>query len=335
MSNGAIRYSTWKRRSVSVSAVVVALVVLVPSLLVLVPVAAIYDLARRRNLPTVRMLLLGVCYLAWEVVAITASAVLWLATGFGRFAGTGWSLRAHRRLQARWVNSILRLAATLLHLRLEVVGADLLAPGPIVVLCRHASMVDTLIPAKLLFDAGLDVRYVLKTELAWDPALDIIGHRLPNHFVDRSGSNTAAEVDSLERLARGAGASDAVVIFPEGTRWTPAKHERAVARLIETDPALGARAALRRFTMPPRPAGTLAVLEGAPDADVLILSYTGLEGLAGPADALRLVPFSHPVKVNLRRLPRSQIPATVSERVEWLNDQWATVDTWIAENYAP
>ena len=64
MSNGAIRYSTWKRRSVSVSAVVVALVVLVPSLLVLVPVAAIYDLARRRNLPTVRMLLIAVCYLA-------------------------------------------------------------------------------------------------------------------------------------------------------------------------------------------------------------------------------------------------------------------------------
>jgi len=290
MSNGTVRNSTWKRRSVSVPAVGVALVVLVPSLVVLVPVAAVCDLVRGRNLPTVRMLLFGVCYLAWEVVAVTTSAGLWLAAGFGKWIDRPWSIRAHRRLQERWVNSLLGLASTLLHLRLDITGTEVLAPGPVVVLCRHASVVDTLIPARLLIEAGLDVRYVLKTELVWDPALDIIGHRLPNHFVDRSGSNTAAEVAALERLARGVGSSDAVVIFPEGTRWTPAKHER------------------------------------------VILSYTGLEGFAGPADALRMVPFAHPVKVNLRRIPRSEIPVTARERSEWLVDQWATVDAWVAEN---
>ena len=277
MNIGTVRDSTWKRRSLSIPAVFVALVMVMPLLVVLVPAAAVYDLVRGRNLPTVRMLLFGTSYLAWEAVVVTASAALWILTGFGRFMGRPWWIRAHQRLQARWVDSLLGLAATLLHLRLEIDGADALARGPLIVLCRHASMVDTLIPARLLHDAGINVRYVLKTELAWDPALDIIGHRLPNHFIDRSGSNTPAELDALEHLARGAGPSDAVVIFPEGTRWTPAKHDRAVSTMAERDPVSAARIAAHRYTMPPRPAGTLAVLDGAPAADVVILSYTRLE----------------------------------------------------------
>jgi len=334
MDMAGVRDSTWRRRSLSVPAVLIALVILIPSLVVLVPAAAAFDLARGRNLPTARMLLFGTCYLAWEVIAVTASAGLWLATGFGTFAARPWSIRAHQRLQTRWVNSLLDLAGTMLHLRLDIDGADVLTPGPLIVLCRHASMVDTLIPAKLLADVGLDLRYVLKTELVWDPALDIIGHRLPNHFVDRSGSNTPAELAALERLARGAGPSEAVVIFPEGTRWTPAKHERAVAKLAESNPASAARIAKHRYTMPPRPAGTLAVLDGASDADVVILSYTGLEGLAGPADALRMIPFPHPVKIDLRRIPRNEIPDGTAERTAWLLNQWAAVDSWVAEHRA-
>ncbi len=328
------RTTTWKRRSVSVSAVVAGFVVLLPSLVVLLPLAAVYDMARGRRLPTVRMLLFGVCYLGWELVAVASAAALWLATGLGRWIDQPWSVRAHQRLQARWVSSLLGLAETLLGLRLEIRGAESASPGPLILLCRHASMVDTLIPAKLLFDAGIHVRYVLKTELVWDPALDIIGHRLPNHFVDRSGSNTAAELDAIRELAAGIRPHDAVVIFPEGTRWTAAKHARAVAKLAEGDPATAARAAQRRFTMPPRSAGTTAVLDGAPGADVAILSHTGLEGLAGPADALRLVPFAHPVKVDLRRIPRHEVPEDASARSEWLADQWDAVDAWVAQNRA-
>jgi len=334
VGDAGVRDTTLTRRLVSIPAVFVGFVVLVPSLVVLVPVAALYDLVRGRNLPTVRMLLFGACYLGWEIVAVTASVGLWVATGFGLLVDRHWSIRAHRGLQARWLNSLLGLASTLLHLRLEITGAEALTSGPLVVLCRHASMVDTLIPAKLLCDAGLEFRYVLKTELLWDPALDIIGHRVPNHFVDRSGVNTSAELAALEQLARGAGNSESVVIFPEGTRWTPAKHERAIAKLAGTDPALAARQATRRFTMPPRPAGTLAVLRGAPEADIVILSYTGLEGLAGPLDALRVVPFRHTVKVDLRRIPRAEVPVDDAGRTEWLFEQWAAVDDWIVEHRA-
>ena len=335
MTEPGARGAALRRRAISIPAVLGGLVVVVPSLVVLVPLAAVYDIVRGRRLPTVRMLIFGTCYLAWEAVAIIASAGLWVVTGCGLFVRRPWSVRAHRRLQATWVESLLGLAESILELRLEVTGDELLTPGPLVVLCRHASMVDTLIPAKLLADAGLDFRYVLKTELLWDPALDIIGHRVPNHFVDRSGQNTPAELVALEQLARGAGADESVVIFPEGTRWTPSKHQRAVAKVAESDPVLAQRLEAQRYTMPLRPAGTLAILDGAADADIVIVSYTGLEGLAGPADALRMTPFRHPVRVDIRRVPRADVPTEPAARVNWLNEQWAQVDGWIATHVAP
>lgn len=323
------------RRAISIPAVVVGFVLIVPALVVLVPLAAVADLVRGKPFPTVRMLLFGTWYLGWEVIAVVASGLLWVATGAGRWVDRPWSARLHTRLQARWVASVLAAAERVLRLRLEVDGAEVLAgDGPLVVLCRHASMVDTLVPARSLFAVGRSVRYVLKTELAWDPALDLVGHRLPNHFVDRSGANTAAELDALEALAAGAGPSDAVVIFPEGTRWSPAKRTAALERLAAAAPDRHAVFVERGHTLPPRPAGTLAVLRGARTADVVVLAHTGLEGLAGPGDALRLVPFRHPVRVALWRIPRSEVPTDDDAAAAWLDDQWHRVDQWVAAHRA-
>lgn len=319
---------------ISIPGVVIGFVVVVPALVVLLPVALVWDLARRRNLPTVRMLLYGTAYLGWEVVASAASGALWIAAGFGRFVDRGWSQRAHTRLQSAWVASLLGLAERILKLRVEVHGADVLRDGPIALLSRHASMVDTLIPAKLLFDAGMTLRYVLKEELLWDPALDLVGHRLPNYFVDRSGTNTDAELAAISALAAGAGEAEAVVIFPEGTRWSPAKQQSAVARVAERDPERGERVAGRRHTLPPRPSGTIAVLRGSPGADPVVMAHTGLEGLAGPKDALRMVPFRHPVTVQLWRVPRAELPDDDAGLGRWLDDQWQRVDDWVAANRA-
>ncbi|MFM7064999.1 MAG: hypothetical protein ACKO04_16165, partial [Actinomycetes bacterium] len=65
----AVDRSTWQRRAVSLPGVFLGLVVVVPLLVVLVPVLLVHDTVRYRRLPTVRLLLFGVCYLAWEVVA--------------------------------------------------------------------------------------------------------------------------------------------------------------------------------------------------------------------------------------------------------------------------
>lgn len=327
---------TLRRRAITVPAVLVAVVTVAPLLMLALPILALVDLARGRTaLPRARLAAFGVWYLGWEAVAVVASAGLWLAGGFGRTVMSARSQDRHADLQAAWVTSILGMARRLLRLDLDVEGADALgtAPtdGPIIVLCRHASMVDTLVPAKLLFDRGYRVRYVLKDELLWDPALDIIGHRLPNCFIDRSSTDMAAELDGIGALAAGAGPRDALVIFPEGTRWSPEKRERAIERLRSTDPERAARAERLRTVMPPRPGGTLALLAGRPDADVVVVSHTGLEGLAGPKDALRLLPLRRPMRMSLRRVPRAEVPTTSAAQHDWLVDQWDEVDRWIAE----
>ena len=330
------RETALPRRLVTIPTVAMALALLIPALIVMIPIAAVFDVVGRRRLGTVRLLMFGACYLLWEAIAVAAAFLLWIATGFGLFTDRPWSRRAHRRLQACWVDSLLGLARPLLGLRIEIEGADALRDGPLVMLCRHASMVDTLLPAHLLFHRGFGGRYVLKRELLWDPALDIIGHRIPNHFLDRSSADTEAELRALEQLARDATDGEAVVIFPEGTRWTADKCRRARAFLESSDPSLAARTPALTHTMPPRPRGTIAVFAGSPAADVVTMAHTGLEVLTGPVEALRLLPFRHPVRISLWRTPRSEIPVDHDGRVEWLTDEWARVDAWIdARSDAP
>lgn len=325
---------TWSRRSRSLPATLLAAVVGVPLIAVALPVLAAVDLLRgRRVLPTVRLAVFGVWYLCWEVVAMVSASALWIATGFGRRLDRPWSLRAHHWLQKVWVDSLLGAAQRTLGLDLDIDGGDAPgtapADGPLIVLCRHTSMVDTLVPAQLLARRGYRLRYVMKDDLLWDPALDLIGQRLPNYFVDRSSTDMAGELAGIRALAETAGPSDALIIFPEGTRWSPAKREAALARLRDHNPALADRCERLRSVLPPRPAGTLALLDARPDADVVILNHTGLEGLAGPGDAVRILPLRRPMQVTLRRVRRADIPTSTDAQAAWLLDEWDEVDAWV------
>ena len=163
------------------------------------PIAVVADAVRRRPLPILRLGAYGIVYLSAEIFAIVSASVLWVASGCGLAVKSAWSQRLHSAAQARWVAWLVAAAGRVLGLRISIAGADLMPPGPVIVLCRHTSLIDTLIPATLAAERGMRVRYVLKSDLLWDPALDLFGHRLPNHFVDRSGSNTAAELRALNR----------------------------------------------------------------------------------------------------------------------------------------
>ena len=46
------------------------------------------------------------------------------------------------------------------------------------------------------------LRYVLKRELLLDPCLDIVGNRLPNCFVARSGADAQADIDKVADARR-------------------------------------------------------------------------------------------------------------------------------------
>jgi 1-acyl-sn-glycerol-3-phosphate acyltransferase len=134
--------------------------------------------------------------------------------------------------------------------RLEVERSpDVAARTPYILIANHQSMFDIPILGALLFSNY--PKYVSKRELArWLPSISYNLRRGGNALIDRGDRDSATRaIRELGRRAQERGVS--VVIYPEGTR---------------------ARAgALGRF----RPAGTLALLEAAPELAVVPVAIDG------------------------------------------------------------
>lgn len=320
-----------RRRAISVTTVVVLWALLLALSPVLVLPLLVLDLVTApRRLPSVRALGFALAYLTAELGGVLASGALYVRFLGGRVGGERW-IDAHLAVQAWWMGFLFRAAGPLLGLRVDVDGDGALDEAPVLVFGRHVSLVDSMVSAVLLgTHRGHELRYVLKRELEFDPCLDIVGHRLRNHFVDRS-SGDAAEIEAVGRLGDDLRPDTAVVIFPEGTRFSPAKRDRALERLRDRDDGgdLLPLAAELRHLLPPRPGGALSLLDHAPDTDVVIFGHVGFEGLNDFRGLWRAVPFARPVEVRARRFERSEIPVEAKDRARWLFERWVEMDDWI------
>ncbi len=307
------------------------LVALAPLLLPLIALAdSIRWLVRRRHWMGLRLYLFGVVYLAAELVGLIALGAVWLAAGFGRFRRRllDWTFA----IQQAWAGTLFAAVRMIFGLRFAVTGEEVVAPGPILLLARHASIVDNLLPSALVSKPhGIRLRYVLKRELLSDPCLDVAGNRLPNYFVDRDSHDTAAELDAIRELGGGIGPQEGVLIYPEGTRFTPAKQARALEKLRQGDPLISKRAQRLRHLLPPRLGGSLALLDAASPADVVVLAHYGLDGFAQLRDIWAGGMVDTTVRVDFRRIPRSELPTEQADRITWLYDVWERVDDWIEE----
>jgi len=330
------RTETVLRRLRTIPPLVLGLVLVTALLPVLLVAGLAIDGVRRvaSGVPptAARLVLFLWAYLAAEVGGLTALAALWIVSLGGR--RRAWLAETTWRLQQLWAGALFGAARVLFRLRLEVAGDDLVAPGPVIVLIRHASIVDTLLPANLVARPHrLRLRYVLKRELLADPCLDVAGRRLPNYFV-RRGTGEAQEVERVRALAEGLGGEDGVLIYPEGTRFTPQRRERAIAHIARRDSGLAARAERLRHLLPPRLGGVGALLDGAPDADVVVIAHHGFDGLRLISDIWRGGLVKLLVRVRITRMPRSAVPAAPAARADWLYDLWQDVDDWLDERFA-
>jgi len=322
MSTDRSRLTTIRRRLVSIPGLVlvgVALLVLAP---VWVPVALVVDLlSAPRRLPRTRVLAFALCWAWIETITLVRIAWVWVTGGAG-------DLVRMTAVQRWWASSILNALRVTAGLRVEVEGLDAYDPSPVVVLPRHASLIDSVVSTWVVVaPAGLQARVVLKRELLADPCLDVAGNRLANHFVDRGATDSAPELAALTALTRGIGPGVAAMIFPEGTRANPVKRARALAKIAERDPARAERLSALRHLLPPRPAGSAALLAGAPDADVVLAWHTGLEGMDTFDGILRRVPpwSGRTIRYVARRVPRAEVPSG-DAFTRWLDDTWLGLD---------
>jgi 1-acyl-sn-glycerol-3-phosphate acyltransferase len=326
------------RRLVTVPAMGAATTVLVVALPFTLLVALAADLLAgpRWRWRRARLVLLVTGLVSVESIGIMRSASSWVRAGFGRRLAGAASQADHHALERWWTDSHRRLLGWFAGMRLEVVGADGATPGPVIAICRHTSHADAALPAWILaVDRGLRLRYVLKQDLQWGPCLDIVGNRLPNHFVDRDPRDPSAELDAIRDLVAGLGDAESAVIFPEGTFPTAARRRRALERIARQDPGRAERLAGLLVLLPPRPGGTLALLDGAPDADVLMIAHVGFERLSELRQIARGLPFDAPVEVRIERIPRSEVPEDHDDRLRWLDEQWLRMDGWVADRLVP
>ena len=289
---------------------------------------------RGRSWPRTRALCFFGLYLACEVAGVALATLLWIATLGGRIGGPLRYLDANTALQRWWTAALFKGSVWLFSMKVHVEGLELARSGPLLLFVRHASTADTVLAAALVANPNrLLLRYVLKRELLWDPCLDIVGRRLPNAFVDRTGSRSRAEIDAVSRLGKDLDARSAVLIYPEGTRFTAEKLAHGIEAFRERkQERLAAIASGFRHVLPPRLGGPLALLEAAPGVDLLLLEHTGFEGTGTFTRFWSGGLVGQLLRVRLRRFAASTIPA--SGRDEWLFERWAEMDDWIAASSA-
>jgi len=323
--------SVWARRAVSVPLYGLLSAVCLGGLPVWAAATAAADLLLGpRGWPRTRALGVFALYLGSEVVGVLAATLIAVATLGGRVGGPQRYLDANAALQRGWTGALFHGAVLLFSMKVDAQGLELAEHGPFLLFVRHTSTADTVLAAAMVANPHrLLLRYVLKRELLWDPCLDIVGRRLPNAFVDRSAARTQAEVLAVAGLARDLDAGSAVLIYPEGTRFAESKRGRSVAALRERkQDALADIASTFRHVLPPRLGGALALLDAAPDVDVILLEHTGFEGAATFASFWGGGLVGTTIRVRLRRIAAATIPRERTD--EWLFSRWAEMDDWIS-----
>ncbi len=313
------------RRLVSVPGLLLIAALLPGTSVIWVPLAVIVDVARGRlRLPLVRLLMFGVWWAWIETICIGRALGLSLM-------GRGKNTSKNYAIVRWWAKHQMNGLRATTGIRPVLEGAEHLVSGNAVVLSRHASLADSLLSAwAMCVEANLYPRYVLKQELLADPCLDIVGSRVPNHFLDRGALDGSVELAALRELSAGVGPGVVAVIFAEGTRANDKKRQRALEKIAVRDPARAELMSALTHLIPPRPAGSLALLEGAPSADVVVAWHTGFDGLDSFGGIIsKLAKPLPPVRFVVRRVPRADVPD--GERfAAWLDKQWLLMDAEVS-----
>ena len=322
----ALRYA---RRTVTVPIYLASFLIITAAAPIFLMVALTGDLTRRRGTIFVRCIMALWAYLAVETFGLLVFLPLWLL-GLGserrRLALHHW----FARVWARWVFWSI---VWLFEMRVAVEGDEEAAAGPVIVFCRHVSPVDNLLPLVFLEGRhGLWLRWVMNSWLVRDPCIDFVGHRLRSTFLTVGSREGSRQISKVSALGDNLEQREGVLVFPEGALFTPARLARAVARMRRSGDEKEARLAEGlRHVLPPQLGGALALLERAPQADVVFCTHTGLEGgsyrslLAGGI-------LRREVRIAFWRVPRQEVPADTDARTTWLLAQWRRVDGWIEAN---
>jgi hypothetical protein len=86
--------------------------------------------------------------------------------------------------------------------------------------------------------------------------------------------------------------------------------------------------------LPLRLGGALALLEAAPDADLVFCAHSGFDGIRSLKDFASGAFVGARIRVHFFRVPRGQVPKGSEARAAFLQQMWQRVDTLSAQRPA-
>lgn len=278
---------------------------------------------RLRN--TARLLLVFAAFLAlFEIAALPGTTP-------GRVGGREQAVALFSRLSRRLYGPGLALAC----MRLEGAEPPPAIDGrPVIVLARHAGVLNAPLVVYLISrDLHRLPRAVAKASAAPTVGLRRLYTAIGVKFYNFGGEGRAAASLCLRRMARTATADDALLLFPEGTNYTSARRNRAIAALrAEGNHELATSATGLTHMLHPQPGGAWLLAANAPTADVLVLAHTGLEDLIAFSGQIGypLLPDGI-VHTAWWHTPAAQVPRDRDGFQHWLVGEWQRADAWIGD----
>jgi len=320
------------RRVLSISGVVLLFCLYLAALPLLLAGAVGTDLYRRRGWIVVRTVALVGFYLSVQIFGIVGLSTQWLLSGVWRGGSHERLMRWTTWFGGLWCKALYDGASWIFNVNTEIEGDEQLEDGPFILFMRHVSVADTMIPnAHIMQPHRKPMRHALKSELLIDPCFDMAGHRWSNVFIKRDSGNPAKEVEILKRMMKNLG-TDGVVIWPEGTRFTPEKRERVLAKIQKTNPGLYQDASALKNLLPPHRGGPLGLLEAnEARADAVFCAHVGFEALQHVRSFVNGSMIGATVRIKYWRAPYADIPTDPEGRIKWLYHWWKVMDAWVGE----
>ena len=320
-------------RSIGLETLLFVLITLASPLLLVA--AALVDVAQwftgRRQWMSLRLVAMAWWFLFGEMKAYATIAAIWVFSRHGSDRRRRWSYA----LRIRWMAGHVAGLRAIMGLTFDVEGVEQAGPGPVVIFMRHTSIIDNALPDAVAARAhGMGLRYVIKRELEALGTIDIVCRWIPTYLAARDSKNTEGDVAAVRKLTENFGPDtrEGILIYPEGTRFTPERLAKSKKVIAERQPENAQRADRLKHILPPKLGGPIAVLEETAPCDVVFCGHAGFDGLRTVGDIWRGKLVGNTIHVRFQRFPAADVPGSRDEKVAWFYDRWQEVDDWVGAN---
>lgn len=323
----------WYRRAISFS-VLWIIILLLPLGLLSLPLLMIIDLAiiggasllgsdKRSSLS--RGFICCSRYVINENIGIFLCFIIWVE--FKLKGQHDLFIQRNHKLQQWWCESLMNTLVRMFQLKFDIDG-NIPDCGGKILFVRHTSSADTLLPLKTItIPQNLFTHYVLKTELCWDPCLDIVAHRLPNALVRRGQGES--EIQRIISLSEALNDKSCIIIFPEGTRHTYNKRKRVIESLRKKNDhkALEVSEKLKHSLLP-RKGGSLGLVARNPSTPIVFMAHLGFEKSQKISSLFNGELMRQSIQI---RFWEEVPPERPDEYENWLYAKWMQMDLWIEQ----